>query len=249
MKLLVCIAAHYVPERIKYLERVLENLKTYQCEIDIIVDSNTGDWKSEYFQCINPERANKIEYIPHGGFSHPFNLTQIHREHFKRELNNYDWMMYLEDDMLVSWENFLEYTKKFNFLWPNYVPSFIRIEEKEGKQYISDVTEHYKINEIIKIEGREFIALPFPQHYHAFWIAPTWVLKQTIDKKFTKLHDNRESAASYLMWELQKKGLLEIMKKNEKYQIKEDCYSWHLPSNYIDSGMPNGKILVEEIFI
>lgn len=241
MKLLVCIAAHYAPERIKYLERVLEELKTYQCEVSIIIDSNA-------------EIPNHTSFV-HKDLQHPFHLTQMHRQHFKDYITNfsfdqteYDWFMYIEDDMLLPWENFLSYTEKLPKLWPGYVPSFIRIEEKDGGQYISDVTDRQQAN-FIWIDNRPFIALPFPQHYHAFWIAPQWVLKQTINEDFTKLHDSRERSASYLMWELHKKGLLEVENRDGKFQIKEDCYSWHLPNNYIDSDMKNGKIKVKEIFI
>lgn len=239
MKLLVCIAAHYAPDRLQYLQKVLDELRTYQCEVDIIIDCNTNNYNvilSDY------------KIYTHGSFSHPFHLTQIHRSHFKRELNNYDWFMYLEDDILLPWENFLSYTQKFPLMWPDYVPSFIRIEEKDGEQYISDVTDRQHAK-LIFIDGRAFINLPFPQHYHAFWIAPQWVLKQTINDDFTKLHDSRERAASYLMWELHKKGLLEIENRGGKFHIKKDCYSWHLPNNYIDSGMKNGKIKVEELFV
>lgn len=242
MKLLVCIAAHYAPERIKYLEQVLSALMEYQCGVDVIIDTNDFN-----FPLI---RSYSRKRFVHPDLKHPFHLTHMHRQHFKEQIENYDWFMYLEDDMLVPWENFLAYTKKFEPLWRSgYVPSFIRIEEKDNEQYISDVTEQYSITNFIWIEGKPFIALPFPQHYHAFWIAPKWLLKQTINESFTKLHDSREQAASYLMWELKRSGLLEIDNIDGKFQIKEDCYSWHLPNNYIDSNMPNGKIKVKEVFI
>jgi len=241
MKLLVCIAAHYSHERIQYIESVLECLSTYQCEVFVMIDTNSPEFKCQHF-------GLNIRGVVHDSLSHPFHLTQMHRSHFEREINNYDWFMYLEDDMLLPWENFLSYTKKFDLLWPNYVPSFLRIEEKDKIQYISDVTDRQHAN-FVFIDGRCFFALPFPQHYHAFWIAPQYVLKQTINEDFTKLHDSRERAASYLMWDLHKKGLLEVENRDGRFQIKKDCYSWHLPNNYIDSSMKNGKIKVEDIFV
>lgn len=239
MKLLVAIAAHYATERVRYLEAVLNELSTYQCQVDIIIDTN--DYMMPVFEVTHTRAI-------HQNLAHPFHLTQMHRQHFKREIDHYDWFMYLEDDMLVKWETFLAYTDKFPKMWPKYVPSFIRIEEKDGEEFISDVTEQHSPN-LVWIDTQPYFSLPFPQHYHAFWISPAYALKETMDLNFTKLHDSRESAASYFLWEKKKKGLLTIVNEGNKFQIGEDCFSYHLPSNYIDSNMLNAKIKLKEIFI
>lgn len=240
MKLLVCIAAHYAPERIKYLEQVLSALIEYKCDVDVIIDTNDFN-----FPLI--DSASHKRFV-HPNLAHPFHLTQMHRQHFKEQIENYDWFMYLEDDMLVPWDNFLSYTEKFEMLWPMFVPSFFRIEERGGEQYVSDVIQKHP-PQYIQLGDKFYFEFPFPQNYHAFWIASKQALKETITNKFTKLHDSRERAASYFNWELNKPALVEIELIHSKWQIKEDCFAYHLPNNYIDSDMLNGKILVKEVFI
>lgn len=243
MKLLVCIAAHYATERIIYLNRVLDALQSYQCEVDLIIDTN--DYNFPLLEGVSHKR------FVHPNLSHPFHLTQKHRQYFKDELENYDWFMYLEDDTLLPWANFLAYTEKFELMWPMFVPSFVRIEEKGEEQFISDVIEMHPVgyNYVQLDPERYFFSFPFPQNYHAFWIMPQQALPETINENFTKLHDSRERAASYPIWELNKRGLVEIEQIEGKWQIKEDCFAYHLPNNYINSSMPNAKIKVKEVFI
>lgn len=231
MKLLVCIAAHYSEDRIQYLSKVIANLRQYQCEVDIFIDCDTS-W---------PYLGWQYQNHLHPNLSHPFHLTLMHREHFKRELDNYDWFAYIEDDILIPWENFLSYTKKFVQLWPTQVPSFVRVEEKDGELYLTDIKDRQDRKNIIKdISGKHFLQLYFPQNYNGFWIASQGAMRNNMRPDFTKLHTYREKAASYLMWELHKPGLLEI----ENGHIKEDCYAYHLPNNYVT----DKSIKVKEIF-
>lgn len=219
MRLLVCVAFHYSPDRVKYLTEVIQGFTKYEIEVNIIIDTNIYQ---------PPLLLSNIGIITHDNLQHPFHLTSFHRQHFKAFVNDYDYFMYIEDDILLPWEAFKNYIDNFPLLWSkNYVPSFIRIEEAEGVQYVSDVVKKQTLN-IIEIGGKQFTHLQFPNDYHGFWIMPQKELKESMTADFTKLSDSREGNAMFAGWGLGKTTLVEI-KDN---LISPLCYSYHLPNNY-----------------
>ena len=236
--LLVCIAFHYAPERLKYLHSVLANfINTYEVSLDIIIDTN-----SDTFTLLDYPADIKI--VSHTHLEHPFHLTGMHRQHIKDNIDNYENFYYVEDDELLPYENYLNYLENFKALYPKYVPSFVRIEVKDEVEYISDIPEKQPL-EIIEVGGKQFNAFKFPINYCGMWIMPQKELKGAITEDFTKLSDGREFNAMFVGWGLQKPALVEI----ENGLISKKCYSYHLPNNYaLSEGTPNGKIKPENIF-
>lgn len=237
--LLICICFHYVEERLPYLSKLLDNFfLNFKCPIKVIVDTN---YKGDYISL-----DDRIEIVYHNMTKeHPFMLTAKHRKHIMENIDNYDIFSYFEDDILLPYENYSNYLENFKILYPKFVPSFIRIEEKNGEEYVSDVLEKQPLS-IIRVEGKEFAALPFPQNYHGFWIMPQKELKESIKEDFTKLSDGREFNAMWTGWGLGKPALVEI----DNGQVSRKSYSYHLPNNYTNAeGLKNGKIKAKEIFI
>jgi hypothetical protein len=228
-KLLVCIAFHYNESRVKYVKQLIDNYTTYDEDIDIIVDCNIQT---------SFKNAKVYEHI----LEKPYFLTYVHRKHFVDNIDSYDYFMYVEDDMLVTYDAFNEYVSNFNALWElGYVPSFIRVEHHDGKKFITDATKQQSIN-VITINGKFFANLS--ESYHAFWIMPQKQLKESITPDFIKLDEWREKAASYPSWQLLKTPLVRI----ENNQISELSYSYHLPNNYASN--PNsifGKIEIKNL--
>lgn len=239
MKLLICIAFHYNPDRIKYLSQVVYALlNEYKISVKIVIDTNTKD-------LLGREEFKACQIMVHEKLDHPFHLTWMHRFHVKSGIDHFDCFMYQEDDMRLPFENFQNYLTNFEILWPKYVPSFVRIEQKDGIDFISDVPEKQPLHKI-SIAGKEFNEFKFPYNYHAFWIMPQKELKETMKVDFARLSDGREFAAMYTGWELGKKALVEL----EDGRISKKSYSYHLPNNYaLSEGTKNGKIKPEEIFI
>lgn len=232
MKLLACIAFHYSEERLQYIHQVVENFKSYPIDVDIVVDTNISDLS------ISGATVNH-----HTALYHPFQLTWKHRQFMIDNIDKYDYLMYIEDDMLLPYESFDRYVVNYEILFPKYIPSFIRIEEFEGEQFITDAIERQPFY-IYEISGKEFITLKNP--YHAFWIMKAEDLKNNMLPTFTRLDISRETAASFPIWELGKKPLIEINNK----QIIKECYSYHLPNNYARSKeSPFAKIKPENIFL
>lgn len=246
--LLITIAYHHEPGRLVYLKMLFDNFCSYQCSFDIIIDTNTTSWCNDF--PIASLFNTKI--IEHNNLSHPFHLTWIHRRHIKDNIDKYDVLMYLESDMYVPFENYLNYLESFKLLWPTCVPSFVRIERKDGVDYISDAPEKLRLSELNKasVNLRNFASLRFPFSYNAFWIMPAKQLKEIMPADFVRYTDGREYAAMFVGWELGKNPMVEIVEENGRPVVSEKCYSYHLPNNYaLSEGSPNGKIKIKELFI
>lgn len=248
--ILICIAYHHIPERLKWLKMVVNNiLNNYHVSLKIIIDTNTSE-VDDIWEYIGVHGDIWIE--SHPDLEHPFHLTRMHRKHFEINIDKYDVFFYCEDDEVLSFENYLAALEKYELMWPQgAVPTFIRIEESDGKQYISDVPRHQNIHAlgITEINGRYFTSLPFPFFYNGFWVMPQKYLRENMIPGFTKMSDAREWAAMYPTWELNKKSLLEVYEEDGKWFIHPNNYSYHLPNNYIGSSMGNASIEVKNVFL
>lgn len=222
-KLLICIAHHYVPEKLIYLKQVVERFLSYNLDVTIIIDTNS-------YELLKYLNYHNVYIYANNKLEHPHHLAWLHRQHIKDFIDDFDYFMYIEDDIDLPFKNFVEYLNNFELLFPNYVPSFIRVETLDGIDYAVDVQKQQKINNsnIIKIGDKKFISLNRP--YHAFWIMPHKELKETISNDFINYCKDRELAASYPMSGLSKKPL--IMLDNNK--ISNLCYSYHLPNKYVN---------------
>jgi len=243
--LLVCIAFHYNQDRLKYLGKLVQAfVNEYDCPVHIIIDTN-----ADFLPAGDSDLNDNIEIIYHNNLAHPFHLTWQHRKHFKANIEKYDYFMYVEDDMYLPYKNFVQYCENFKLLFPRFIPSFVRLENNEGKTYLTDQTSAQKPIAIIELGGNLFTQLKQP--YHAFWIMPKNELRMTITETFDNVSDSRENAASYPMWGLQKPPLVEVFKdENGKLKLSSSSYSFHLPCNYATcKESPHGKILVENLFI
>ena len=217
----MCIAHYYNPDRLVYLNQVVYNFLSYDIKVDIIINTNSKNLTS---LC----SKNVAIYIPKN-LPHPYFLTWLHRACMLDLINEYDYFLYTEDDLLLPFENFVEYLKNFELLFPKYVPSFVRIEKIDGKNIVVDVQKKQNKNNIINYLNKQFISLDRP--YHGFWIMPQKQLKETMTDNFIEVCTtdmSREYAASYPMWTLKKTPLVMI----ENGQISPLCYSYHLPNTY-----------------
>lgn len=229
--LLACISHHSAPDRLPYLRQVLSGLSEYELECDIIVDTNVAGLDV---------RGQNVTTVHHASLEHPFFLCWCHRKHMKERIDDYRWFLYIEDDIHLPFENFAHYQRNFELLWPDYVPSFVRVEEFEGEEFVLDVTERQSCVLI----GSKFCTLKQP--YCGLWCLSQEALKQTMTTDFVRLSQSRETAASFPMWELNKIPLLEL----DGGQISRKCFAWHLPNNYSRCPEnPHAKIRVADIFL
>jgi hypothetical protein len=245
-KLLICVCFYYIESRLNILKKALEFVSNYDMDIHIIVDTNSNEWSM-------PDLKN-LEIHVHTELQHPYNLTFMHRKHIIDNIDNYDWFMYIEDDMGVPYNNFKEFVDNFYMLWPVYVPAFIRVESFNDKEYVVDVLDNKNIENCIEIGGKKFFDLSVARRniahaYHAFWIMPQKELKETmynIKDPFFRISTDREWAASFTTWKLEKIPLVRI----DDNKISKLSYSYHLSNNYSSDGgaTPVAKIEVDKIF-
>ncbi len=235
--LLITIACHYNhpnEERFDFLWEVLKNIQdNYKCDFDIIIDTNSA------YLAYTVRRKN-VTMVLHENLEHPFHLTWCHRQHIKDNIDNYENFLYTEDDMMLSFENYLNYLENFKLLWPEFVPSFIRVEKHDDEDFVADIHNPIHLNMAYAIGGKRFAELKPLDNYSAMWLMPQKELKESMKDDFVKLSDGREFAASYVAWTLEKPTLVET----ENLKVSTKCYSYHLPNN-----APNVNLKVGDIFI
>jgi hypothetical protein len=157
--------------------------------------------------------------------------------------------MYLEDDMDLPYENFVNYLENFNMMWPHFVPSFVRVEsDASGELFSSDhlLVHNLQRSQLAQAGSKRFMRLHMD--YNALWIMPRDALVPTIKDWFARWETSghiRETAASYILWELMVPGLYEVSSEGK---ISEKCYVYHLPNNYVNAeGTPLGKMSLKRL--
>jgi len=239
--LLICVAFHYNEKYIPYLkETVSDFLSNYKLNVHIIIDTNSQQGADAVYELFGDD----VEVCIHDSLQHPFHLTWKHRVHIRDNIDKYDVFMYVECDLKLPFENFSNFMENWDLVWPHGVPVLFRIEEKNGVYYNSDAEKRIKIptDEVVSINDKKFVILdPTTKHplpYHAMWICPQKALKEIIPNDFVKVSKSRETAASFLIWEMKKVGYLEM----EKSVVSSKTYVYHLPNNYALSNGILGQI-------
>lgn len=238
-KLLVCVAFHYNEEYIPYLYEVLEefveNYSKY-VDIDIIVDTNSTKTIKVIIK-----KFPTVQIVVHSALKHPFYLTWTHRRHIYNRIDKYDVFMYVEGDMKLPYENYQRYIENWELIWPNGVPVLFRIETNNGILYNSDAEkpQEIKLEHVITKNNRIFVTdLDHPLPYHAMWICPSQILKTIMPSDFVRFNKSRENAASFLIWQMKKKGYMEMSGNN----VSSTSYVYHLPNNYCKTKGRLGQI-------
>jgi len=267
MRLLICIAFHYVPERYKYLKTVLLRfIETYKINIHIHIDTNSEE-------SITLVRNDFNTYLDSGGISihthtnlqHPFLLTWMHRLFMASNINNFELFMYLEDDIDIPFENFIRYIENIEILYPARYPAFFRIEKQDSEKYWVDGPANIiRYNEIIELNGRRFLSLK--SSYHACWamrqkdlgelINDNFINPRFIDPAILELHKNtgwnswgiREIAASYPLYSLNKQCFVEILpREGSGVLVSPLSMVEHLPKNYTSG--PHKLVRYEDMIL
>lgn len=260
MKLLVSIALYYsdsMKHKIDNLRKIIDNfINNYPIDVVIYIETNNkkiisimyDNYFDEIFNNVIKINIHEINFM-----KHPYDLTKKHRELFVKNIDKYDYFMYIEDDILVPYNSFIEYTKKFEDLYRlDFYPGLIRLENKEDIFYSTDNSMIHYINNqnIIRINDRKYFQIK--NSYCACWIAPKKFLKEKInDTKRTFMNSNiheyiREEMANYLEVTLKMKAIMELDNENK---INSNCYIYHLSNNYVGNTHGFGSIPVDKLVV
>lgn len=147
MKFLLYIS-NYGLNNLKYLYKILDEYQSMNHDFDIIIDSTHEIKKIKDIQIFVYPEAKQ-------------DLTWKHRNHIKQlkttNLLDYDYIMYSENDILITQENldtFIKLEKEVPF---NSSIGFMRYEEKNGNKYLIDIEpKEIQIMEIWQRKNRPY---------------------------------------------------------------------------------------------
>lgn len=165
-RLLVHVAFHYVPNRLKYLKETLDAVREFPFRtIDISVDTNSEDFAklaSEFFGNVNVTVWTDLE--------HPFKLTWAHRRAMSEQSSDYDTFAYLEDDIGIPSFTIRRWlTETVNLAPHGAISGFLRVEQdRYGKIILSDFRAPISRENIVELDGRLYLDSPYP--HQACWI-------------------------------------------------------------------------------
>ncbi|MFV2056325.1 MAG: hypothetical protein ACC707_07635 [Thiohalomonadales bacterium] len=169
-KFLIHIAFHFNKKRLQFLEGVISTICEYPFkQIDLVIDTNDRKFQHAALALNVPAHVD-IRVSVHTDLKHPFLLTWAHRENIAEQKNNYDYYMYVEDDIAVSNEA-LRHWRLDSILLSTHdkIRGFLRSEVDVDKNVMStDFMKPVRCREMIKIDGKSYLRPKNP--YQGFWV-------------------------------------------------------------------------------
>jgi hypothetical protein len=265
LALLVHIAFHFVPQRWQYLQRVLAGLAEFDVDrLVVVVDSNTPD-VAERIAALSLPRHCSVQVAVHRNLAHPFNLTWAHREHMVSAIAEFDYFMYLEDDIHVPWPTFAAWLRREGAVSARgFIHGFLRVEfDRAGNPIATDWRRCARRPTTIEIDGVRYIRPEW--FYQACWVYSRATLQRFVRTVAWRrgfhpwssvIRGHRGAGAGNLTREFSAFGMAcatpgrprVLLPVNDDGQILSDCWVYHLPNNYAqgsDLKLPDARHLVE----
>ena len=232
-------------ERFIFLKKIVKNYFEINKNIKIFIHTNKVSKKY---------KIKKVKYIVHGlKNENPFYLAWKCRPIIEKQKNQYDYFVYSEDDILFSKKNFSFWLKhKALCIENNYNLGFLRIEDKNKKQFSTDLIDNIKYK--IKINQKKFVVNNV-NNYCALWIYDKKELSKFINTKFWKFKwKGKNIYAFYGIREMSAIGwhgknmqrykatIIPLLKK----KLNPGCYIKHLSNNHALSNHPVGFGSIEK---
>ena len=246
MSLSIHISFYYKPERIQYLRQIVNETSKYTTQYnDVYIHTNNKEfvWNSDCPKCTH---VNIVYHDMKNEYGHY--LTWKCRSLIKQQHDKYDYVMYVEDDVLVPKEA-IEYWFKYKDICinNNYNLGFVRVEvDNKGTEYCTDIFENRKV-EILSVEDSQFAKLDcYNESYSGMWIYDKQELQNWISSKYWDLNNImvnkkdkdgheimiREKSAYGLHYRKLKWYKCNLVKTFEG-KLLDDCRVYHLANNYI----------------
>src|SRR5690242_11765118 len=132
MKILVAIA-NYGRGNDKYLSRVLDEYRSFQDDVHIVVCTN-----------LEKDLGADVEVVVGLPTRDPWSLPFAHKRVLAERLNDYDLFIYSEDDTLIQQHHISGFLDVTRVLPETEIAGFIRRETApDGKQYYCDMHTHF----------------------------------------------------------------------------------------------------------
>ena len=251
-RLIVHCTFHLDVGRLIYLSETVRCLRALPFEtVDIFIDTN-----SERTAAYLPSEETQLirDIYVHKNMTHPFELTWAHRAHMKQVIANYDFFMYVEDDILITPQAIYLWHDRLPKLRPmGYLPGFLRVEkDRHGRLVSSDFVAPDLDPEIVIIEGDHYYQTKYP--YQAFWIYDKLtMLKFAVSPSYWSGppgFDTRERAAYGFTFDdgLRSKSLLPL---DATGRLDSRSFVFHMPCNYGTRIIPHaaglGTVSINEL--
>lgn len=182
--------SHYISDISKknYLQKIFKNFRKFNTNNYFFIHSNIN---------LRSKNQKKIKYIFHNLKNEdPRYLTWKSRKLMEKQKNNFDYFIYMEDDISFTRKNFeywLRYSKecidnKFNL-------GFLRYEKDErGNLWSSDLS--YKLNKYVILKKKKYIVNDV-NPYCAFWIYNKSEFNKFIKTNIWKFNWKKKSAFAF----------------------------------------------------
>jgi len=232
-------------DRFIFLKKIVKNYLKISKNIKIFIHTNKVSKKY---------KIKKVKYIVHSlRNENPFYLAWKCRPIIEKQKNQYDYFVYSEDDILFSKKNFSFWLKhKALCIENNFNLGFLRIEDKNKKQFSTDLIDNIKYK--IKINQKKFVVNNV-NNYCALWIYDKKELSKFINTKFWKFKwKGKNIYAFYGIREMSAKGwhgknmqrykatIIPLLKK----KLNPGCFIKHLSNNHALSNHPVGFGSIEK---
>lgn len=265
--LLVHIPFHFDERRWGYLREVLGALARYQlARVCVVVDTNS-DSTRELVAGITTDDRFTVRVDVHRNLSHPFDLTWTGRADLAARSSDFDYFMYIEDDILVPWDAFDAWRAEEPELdRRGLMRGFLRVETDErGRAVATDWFSTVTRPVAFAIGGRRYVR---PESfYHACWICGRgrmrwfvaseawsrgfhrWSSVVRAHRRLRGVNYTREYSA--FGWACAAAGAPRVVLPiDAEGRIARTAWIRHLPNNYaLDSRQRGGRIAADELLV
>jgi hypothetical protein len=127
MKIIAIVTFFFKYERLSILKNTLKSLANIDSNISIFITTNTSD--INLLNLINELTNININIVSFVDLINPWYLTWAHKQIMREKISDFDYFLYLEDDIEVRSENFEYWIENRKLLSPlGFYPSFVRVE-------------------------------------------------------------------------------------------------------------------------
>lgn len=258
-RLAIAVSFFYVEGRLTYLGKVGSEFLGLAHHVSVFLVTNTSDVK--HHQLIRETLTGvHLEIIVPEWLGHPYLLTWVHREVFRREAQKGVWshFLYLEDDLHVTTENVSYWMRAREELRAHgLIPSFLRYEVRpDGSRVSTDVTVSYGLNQLphLMVNGNTYVN--FKQPYQGLYLMDDELMREFISSP--------AFSPDFGKWNIREKAAQGLT----FYRVPKNCFSrnfvgclpdgnvmkhalvHHLPNNYAENEHSKfGKLPLNRILV
>jgi hypothetical protein len=237
MKITKHISFFYSPDRICYINKIIDKTNYYKFITDIFIHTNSNNLKTDL---LNTYTNGSINIIIHDlSKINPFYLTWKCRDLLLKQIDEYDIFMYIEDDILVP-SKAIEYWLDYNeqLIEMNLNLGFLRVEINNNEEYVTDLYGE-KFDSILNINNTKY-CINNKNPYCAFWIYNKKEFNKFVESKYY----NISNISEYELYGIREKSGVGLHGIEINWyrgtiipiigdKLIESCKIYHLKNNYV----------------